>query len=342
MGAASDMLTSALFLAVSINLFFVVLWEVGFYFLYVTKREDDIAKKMATDLVDLFTSELWQMVGQIPLPLRKPLLDITLSELNSVSSATAKDDADKESRDKHNRKLMYYSLAMCGAFLVLVVIFGIMCGVRKIFPDQKHMWLELFVVMVGFVMFDFFFFDYIVKNFKPISSGKFQRLLLQPTLDNIKCFPLQPLPSGNGVADKYTQAATQLLAAISQMNDASTLADLLPLASSLQAAAQALGAGTGLQYSDAATPAPAPTPHGTPSMAIPAELKTMLGDTATMIRSLAQQLSVAATLTSTDFSSWLVQTETFISQVAAALQNPTADSIQEALRNLPALPQRPT
>ena len=339
MGAAKEMLTSALFLAVSINLFFVVLWEVAFYFLYVTKREDDIAKKMATDMVDLFTSELWQMVGKIPLPLRTPLLDITLTGLNSVSSATAKDEADEKARNKHNRKLMYYSLAMCGGFLVLVIIFGIMCGVRKIFPDQKHMWLELFVVMVGFVMFDFFFFDYIVKNFQPISSGKFQRMLLQPTLDNIKCYPMQALPpdSGSGSGSDFSQAASGLLSAARKMSDAGTLADLASVSSSLQSVVQALGGGK--TYLEKARTTPAPP--GTPSMPITAELKTVLGDILTMIQNLAQQLSVAATLPSTDFSSWVEKIKTFISQVADALQHPTADSIQEALRKLPALPVRP-
>ncbi len=339
MGAAKDMLTSALFLAVSINLFFVVLWEIGFYFLYVTKREDDISKKMATDMVDLFTSEMWQMVGKIPLPVRMPLLEVTLSELNRVAAATAKDDSDKEVRDKHNRKLMYYSLAMCAGFLVLVVIFGIMCGVRKIFPDQKHMWLELFVVMVGFVMFDFFFFDYIVKNFVPVSSGKFQRMLLQPTLDHIKCFPMQPLPSVDPARESYLAAAAALGGGVvSKLQQASTIKDLSGAASSLQDVIRTLS-GAKLQVFTASLSAPS----GTPSMPISADLQAAVGDAVSRLQHLSQQLSIAATLPSLSaFSGWVSQVNTYLTSMASALQNPTDSSILEALQALPALPDRPS
>lgn len=338
MGAAKDMLTSALFLAVSINLFFVVLWEIGFYFLYVTKREDDISKKMATDMVDLFTSELWQMVGQIPQPVRTPLLDVTLAELNRVAAATAKDDSDKEVRDKHNRKLMYYSLAMCGGFLVLVVIFGIMCGVRKIFPDQKHMWLELFVVMVGFVMFDFFFFDYIVKNFVPVSSGKFQRMLLQPTIDHIQCFPVQPLPSVDPARESYIAAAATLDIVVNKLQQASTIEDLSGAASSLQDVVHTLG-GAKLQVFTASSAAPS----GTPSMPISPDLKVAVGDAVSRLQHLSQQLSTAATLPSLSaFSGWVSQVNAYLTSMVSALQNPTDSSILQALQALPALPDRPS
>jgi hypothetical protein len=351
MGAAKEMLTSALFLAVSINLFFVVLWEVGFYFLYITKREDDIAKNMAYNLVDLFTSELWQVVSAIPLVLRKPLLDQALAELNSVSAATAKDDGDKKERDAHNRKLMYYALGMCGGFLLLVVIFGIMCGVRKIFPDQKHMWLELFVVMAGFIAFDFFFFDYIVKNFQPVSPGKFQRLLLQPTLDNVKCFPMQALPHNVPTQQLAEQAESRLLQqAAGLLGGAASLADLAAPAALLREVVQVVRSGS---PPPTAPPPPVPPPT-TPSMEITPTLKTALGDITDLLQSLAQQVSVASTLTShfgytakkdgvvQDISGWLGQVVAYLGAAAAALQQPTAGSIEAALQDLPSMPQRPT
>lgn len=202
MGAFKDMFTSALFLAICLNLFFVVVWEVGFYFLYITKKEDDISKTMALRIVDLLTAELWGVLSPMPSANRDELIDDCMKQINQVAEGQGDDEEMEQQRQQHNRKLLYMSLGLCGVFLVLVILFAVLCGLRctkkgpqgkcfsrGVYPDQKHMWLELFIVMAGFVAFDFFFFDYIVKTYQPISAGRFQKLFMAPILDNATCFP---------------------------------------------------------------------------------------------------------------------------------------------------------
>ena len=235
---------------------------------------------------------------------------------------------------------MYYSLAMCGGFLVLVIIFGIMCGVRKIFPDQKHMWLELFVVLVGFVIFDFFFFDYIVKNFKPISSGKFQRMLLQPTLDHIQCFPVLAVPSIDPSSSAAYQAAAALVdQLVRSLQKASTLADLSATSSLIHDVVRTLG---GAAERQVLVPT-SPPPSGTPSMPISDNLQAALDDASSRLQHLSQQLSTAATMPSVaGLSSWVGQVDAYLVGMATALQDPTDSTIVDALQALPVLPDRPS
>ena len=344
MGAAKDMLTSALFFAVAINLFFVVVWEVGFYFMYITKREDDISRDMSQRMVDLFCTELWQVVKPIPALVRAPLVQAALLGMNSMTSAVQKDDAQEKERQKHNNRLFYYSLAMCGSFLVLVIIFGIMCGVNKRFPDQKHMWLELFVVMVGFAGFDFFFFDYIVKNFIPISPGRFQSLMLKPIIDNGACFPVAAGSPGMLTSDDKKQSfsddARELREAgkqLIQLAQASTSIDELhPVAARLRAL---------LPGSDGAPPGAARAPPSTPSMPLAEGTPRRLREAGGALQGLAGRLRSAGTLRdhyttighrgeAAGATRWVPALQRYVGALAGALETPDPAGVDRALQGV--------
>ena len=342
MGAAKDMLTSALFLAVSINLFFVVVWEVVFYFLYITKKEDSISNSMATRMVDLFSTELWQVVGPLPSAVRNPLLDKALGGINQLSGSVQQSDTQEAQRKKHNRRLLYYSLAMCGAFLLLVVVFGIMCGVRKVFPDQKHMWLELFVVMVGFVCFDFFFFDYVVKNFMPLSAGKFQRIMMEPALQGAPCFPVAAAPAaaGGSSCGAFAEESAALKQVASDMESATTMRMLADASAELEAALERAGAAV-------AARSPPPRDPATPSMPLDDDVRTDLAKVAANMREVASDLCTAGVLMShfgvdPKSSGWVESANKYLARVLVILQHPTSDGIRDLIRNLPTPPRLPS
>ena len=187
------MITTALFFAIFVHLFLVASFEVGFYFSYATKVELDVTLSMVDNACTTFAGIINNAVTlRTPSVAQQQRTKQNLRDKIAAARASIQASADEAKREQrqHNKPLIRaggYMLAGLAGFSVLLYI--IVRASDKNCVDWKHMIKENIMVLFGFIVYDFIFFGYVVRNHKPISTVEFQYLMLRTLIKQMPCSP---------------------------------------------------------------------------------------------------------------------------------------------------------
>lgn len=187
------MITTALFFAIFVHLFLVASFEVVFYFKYATKVELDVTLSMVDNACKTFAGIINNAVTlRTPSVAEQQRTKKNLRENIAAvrESIQASSDKAKREQEEHNKPLTRaggYMLAGLAGFSVLLYI--IVRSSDKNCVDWKHMIKENILVLFGFIIYDFIFFGYVVRNHKPISTVEFQYIMLRTLIEQLPCSP---------------------------------------------------------------------------------------------------------------------------------------------------------
>lgn len=186
-------ITTALFFAVFVHLFLVAAFEIGFYFLYATKVELDVTLAMVDRVCQTFGGIVNNAVAtrthsmQEQQRIKQGLRDNIAAIRQGISASSA--EAKREQR-AHNKPLIRtagHMLAGIVGFAVLLYL--VVRASDHNCVDWKHMIKENIVVLFGFIIYDFVFFGYVVRNHQPLSTVEFQHIMLRKLVEQMPCFP---------------------------------------------------------------------------------------------------------------------------------------------------------
>ena len=213
-------------LAILLSLFLVTLFEVWFYFFYVADVERDVTAAEIGDAANIMGLQLQSaMAGTkgstIAAPLNPAEKETTLlrveAYLDALSSALApRLESEKAAVQTHNKPLLWVGMGMCGGVAVLMILCVLLLYSSAKKQNNggqllsKHVLTEIFMVLFGFIVYDFIFFHFIVRKYKPLSGGGFLQRAFTPVVENHVCLPA---PSNN-FAETLLRDAREMQAAI--------------------------------------------------------------------------------------------------------------------------------
>jgi len=148
-----------------LHLLLISLFETLFYFYYISKEEDEA---IVENLLEL-TNTISKKCNILPINYRIEILEI-LENLNNTEYLNA-----FNLRQIENQKLFNYSMTYIYAFIVIVIILGIVLGyVHNNRLKWKLMIFDTLIMIIILGIFEYNFFINIVKKYTPITKEELE------------------------------------------------------------------------------------------------------------------------------------------------------------------------
>jgi len=157
----------------SLHIFFISSFETIFYFLFVSKNENDAI----LNTINTYYTPLIQSCDTWKNTTRELLLDMLRHEINRTI-IDSKGSAASLTRQEFNRELLNWSVAYSGICLtVFISMVGIVLW-KKISISWKNLFLEniAFVLLLG--SYEYFFFKSIIYKYQTISTDELNKYLV--------------------------------------------------------------------------------------------------------------------------------------------------------------------
>lgn len=235
-------------LGVLLSLFLVTLFEVWFYFYYVTGVERDVTTTEIQDAANVMGLQLQSALnggttkGTEPMTeaQRETALLRVDAYLDAFTRALAPTlESEKENVQSHNKSVRMHGFIMCAGVALLLIV-CVVCVAQSAKKSKavgqsgqllgKHILTEIFLVLFGFIVYDFVFFHFIVRKYKPLSGGGFLQRAFTNVAQNSFCLPA---PSNNA-AEVLLRDARAMQAAIDAGSERDYLAALTQTIQTLQ------------------------------------------------------------------------------------------------------------
>jgi hypothetical protein len=157
----------------SLHIFFISAFETVFYFLYVSKSEND----GILNTVNTYYTPLIQSCDSWSNKTRELLFEFVIHNIDKQSIDT-KGTLALQNREETNRSLLAWSIGYSG---MCVGVFGVTLGTvyfKKITLNWFHLLSEhlSFVVLLG--LYEYFFFRTIIYNYQTLSTDELNQYIV--------------------------------------------------------------------------------------------------------------------------------------------------------------------
>jgi hypothetical protein len=156
-----------------LHLSLIALFETLFYFLYVSKQEDDAIDKN----ILYITNSISDNCIYLPIEMQKEIVDF-LSTQNNTWYLLAKNE-----RFLHNQDLYSYAMGYVYGFIIFTIVIGaILCWVHGGRLKWKSMIFDTIMMMAILTVFEYNFFMNIIRNYLPITPAELEYSIEQQLL----------------------------------------------------------------------------------------------------------------------------------------------------------------
>jgi hypothetical protein len=156
-----------------LHLSLIALFETLFYFLYVSKQEDDAIDKN----ILYITNSISDNCIYLPPEMQKEIVDF-LSTQNNTWYLLAKNE-----RFLHNQDLYSYAMGYVYGFIIFTIVIGaVLCWVHGGRLKWQSMIFDTIMMMAILTIFEYNFFMNIIRNYLPITPAELEYSIEQQLL----------------------------------------------------------------------------------------------------------------------------------------------------------------
>lgn len=186
--------TSSFWIAVFLNILVVSLFETIFYFYYATTLEKEVLENDVDRYTDLFARQIQHTVTDK----ERERLVARLQKAVDNLDADAEASTAKHRRDKRRLfvQAIVYESVIVGVLLLVLAISAIRWymtkdGMRGWFASlhMKHILLELFLVFILYVVFDFLYVNFVMKKWQSMRATEFQKNIIEGSGIQMRTMP---------------------------------------------------------------------------------------------------------------------------------------------------------